>query len=979
MEINSFLRIVFLLVLGFSSCSVSAASIKPFDTAAMFPKVAQGHHDNNSDTCHKITDLQLQIYGDGVINGTGGEALNYCSSNDQYSMSASSCDDGSGGKRRCTITGEDLRGYDSPNFMTSDKSGGSITTCVSGSIGSNGKTQFDALELYANCTLAMSATNDEYRFTKINIGSGVKLVLSAGDYWVDSFTLNSGASIVLQGNVRIFTNQNALFNGGKFNEDQNNSAIFLGYKNVELDSGALLNALVYSQESIKINNGSTINGRVTSRYLFISSGSVNDQMPAQSSQLDHFEIDYSSSPLTCKAENMQLRACANGDCSELFTDTFSANLSPNPVSNGAWYVAGTSTATTSVTFVNGVANVDLRHNVMTPITIDVSSASPAATSATLCRSGSGALSTAACTLAFAESGFIFDVPDKLAGKTQSVTISAVRKSNESLECVPTFSSQTKSVSFWSEFIDPVVSEMINPRVVTVNSTEIGNSSLTPTPLSLSFDASGKAIIDLNYADAGKIGLNAKFVGAAGSADEGLVMAGADEFVSFPVGLCIKPEVDDTGVCKPATNNDSGYAQCERFKKAGESFNLAISGRAWVSDSDDFCNNPSTPNYSHAGITLGSSVVAPADGKAGNVGLEKYDHLAKKDDNTQLISQSISEVGVFNFTAKPQNIYLGSSAYDIPLATSAPIGRFVPDRFIITTPSILPACENFTYLDQPFDASFESTAVNAASGITENYHNEFAKAEGLLVGEDSDNGLDLQARLNSVSLPLNWQNGIARVTYQAQFNRLPAVVGGEVDGPFNHTFIGLVLLDKDGDVTVIDSPDMNAVTTGDCGALGNCNAIKLSTSEQVFRHGRVVMENTYGPETETLTMPTRAEYWNGTIWAVSSDDSCTVASYPLALQNTDTAFGYRFEPELSAGQGVTRSASVATFAAGQQSLLWNSQSYRGQVTAPLDVPEWLEWYWNWNADAPTELFDPRASAFFGRYRGHDRIIYWREVN
>ncbi|MGL4838212.1 MAG: DUF6701 domain-containing protein, partial [Shewanella sp.] len=43
----------------------------------------------------------------------------------------------------------------------------------------------------------------------------------------------------------------------------------------------------------------------------------------------------------------------------------------------------------------------------------------------------------------------------------------------------------------------------------------------------------------------------------------------------------------------------------------------------------------------------------------------------------------------------------------------------------------------------------------------------------------------------------------------------------------------------------------------------------------------------------------------------------------------------------------------------------------------DVPAWLEWYWNWNGNQPAQLAEPRASAFFGRYRGHDKIIYWRE--
>jgi len=147
---------------------------------------------------------------------------------------------------------------------------------------------------------------------------------------------------------------------------------------------------------------------------------------------------------------------------------------------------------------------------------------------------------------------------------------------------------------------------------------------------------------------------------------------------------------------------------------------------------------------------------------------------------------------------------------------------------------------------------------------------------------------------------------------------------------------------------------------------------------------VVMDNTYGPETEILRMPTRAEYWNGSSWVLNTNDSCTTAVYGLGSQVDNAGLGYNFDPDLVVGQSVTRSGGTATFQAGQFELLWQAVTssgvpYRGQVTAPLDVPPWLEWYWNWNGVSPSVLTEPRASAYFGRYRGHDKIIYWREVN
>lgn len=106
---------------------------------------------------------------------------------------------------------------------------------------------------------------------------------------------------------------------------------------------------------------------------------------------------------------------------------------------------------------------------------------------------------------------------------------------------------------------PVAASMFTPTAVSVNSTPISGSSSSPSSLNLSFDASGKATIAVNYSDAGKVELNAKYTGVAGTPDEGLVMIGSEPFVSFPVGLCITPK--DSGALCPA-----GDVSCAVYKK-----------------------------------------------------------------------------------------------------------------------------------------------------------------------------------------------------------------------------------------------------------------------------------------------------------------------------------------------------------------------------------------------------------------------------
>ncbi len=696
-------------------------------------------------------------------------------------------------------------------------------------------------------------------------------------------------------------------------------------------------------------------------------------------QIDHFEFDHTGQGLTCNTQTVTIRACANASCSQLFTEPLSATLLPDSISDGVW-VGGN-----QVSFSGGTTQLQLRRNTPGVVNLGVKGSNPTTKplSKTLCRIGSGSLSESNCSLAFADSGFIFDVPDKLANKPVDVLVKAVKKSDVTQQCIPSFQDKTKSLSFWSGYVEP--SAPILPKAVTINSTPISSVVSAPTPLSLVFNAKGEATISVNYPDAGKLQLDAKYTGAGD--EQGLVMTGADLFVSVPAGLCVKP-VDANASCASAS------MACNVYRKAGQSFGMTVQAMAWENDGDlDFCSgNLSTPNFSDAQIKLASKVVAPSianGGLDGALGVASYSHMANSTNLNTISNQTISEVGVFQLTAKASSNYLGTaSSLNIPLGYSANIGRFVPDRFLVSEAFVYPACNSFSYMDQSFPMSMTLSALNIAGDITQNYFAPFSFATAMLVGENINNGIDLQNRLSALPIiSTSWAKGVASLgnSYRANFSRVTPNVLTNLyqDGPFELLDIGVQVLDNDPHpnsiYSYVASPDMDAASTGTC---TNCNAKKIST--QKLRHGRVVMDNTYGPETEILRMPTRAEYWNGSSWALNTADNCTTAVYALGSQVDNSALGYNFDPDLVAGQSAVRSGGTTAFQAGQFELLWQAVTtsglpYRGQVTAPLDVPTWLEWYWNWNGVSPTEVTEPRASAYFGRYRGHDKIIYWREAN
>ncbi|WP_394129339.1 DUF6701 domain-containing protein [Shewanella maritima] len=687
--------------------------------------------------------------------------------------------------------------------------------------------------------------------------------------------------------------------------------------------------------------------------------------------IDHFEFDHSGSGLTCNAESMTLKACADANCDNLVLDQVTATLSPATIPAGGGWVGGN-----VVTFTGGQTTLDLRHNTPGAVTIGVTGSTPGTKpfSQTLCSISGGVANATNCTLTFEDTGFIFgsstDNTDsggqfvKFANKPIDMTISAVKKDDSTQQCVPTFANTSKTVSLWSSFISPDINSVAATSAVTINGAGIGQSQAAATPINLTFDAQGEASFTVNYPDAGQMQLDAQYIGIG--EEDGLTMLGNDRFISFPIGLCVTP-VDNNAACA------AGDASCDVYKKAGETFEFEVRGKAWQLDGDvNYCDNLDTPNYAHQGMFLAHELVAPNPGELGSVSNTSYNHSALPN-NLNTVTQAVNEVGVFNFTVTSPVNYIGSNFYNIPTAKTGFIGRFIPDRFVISGANVMPACGSFSYMDQPFSMSMNVSAYNTTpSYVTKNYQGSFAKATAALAGENNDDGVDLSPRFSALPIgSSDWVAGVATldVSHEATFSRTNAPL---LDGPFTQLAIGVQMFDNDGDYAFVANPDMRPDTSGNCATPSNtCTAKQIST--QNLRHGRVILGNTYGPESETLVMPVTAQYWNGVDWVTNVDDSCSIVRGVLPPSAT-------YEPAIRVNEIVTRS-ETGNMANGEQQLLWQNigtTNYRGQVTAPMDVDAWLEWYWNWNSLSPNDLADPRASAFFGRYRGHDRVIYWQEV-
>ncbi|MFB2865420.1 DUF6701 domain-containing protein [Aeromonas sp. MdU4] len=681
-------------------------------------------------------------------------------------------------------------------------------------------------------------------------------------------------------------------------------------------------------------------------------------------QIDHFQLDHSGQALTCNPETVTIKACADAACSTLITDPVTATLSLTPVSTSNGWIGGN-----TVTFSGGSTTVQLRNNSATiPVTIGVSSSTPTTKpfSTTLCKAGAAAPSAAACTLNFADSGFFFDVPDTYSNQPQTVTIKAVKKSDVTKQCVPGFASQTKSVKFWSSYITPT-SNPYNSKM-SVNNSVLGTSQGAATPVSLAFDAQGQSTITVNYPDAGKVQLDARYDGTGSEA--GLVMLGADQFVARPVGLCITPS---QGVCM------AGDSSCPVFKKTGEAFQVDIKAMAWESANDgDICaGNQTTPNFVLSGIGLGSALVAPTPGTNAVLGTTTYNHGAAAN-SLNSVSQTVNEVGVFKMTATPPAS--GYFGYTIPSAQSQPVGRFIPTDFNLVSGDIAPACIVFSYMGQPFDVSLDVQARNQSGGVTQNYKGNFAKGSAYVTVANNQDGKSLSSRLRSLpSLP--WLNGRAVLTAgSTEFARLSDT---QPDGPYKSLLFGLYMRDNDGDRTLIASPNFNDAVAGNCiGA--SCNARLIDNVPMQAYFGRLLAGTAAGLASAPLAVPLQMQYYEAGNWQLNKLDQCTqfsLAGQGVAFLNPSHSFDAATS-SLNLGAGRTIKLGLGSIPPGAMSgtakdgeILFQFAKpdisvripYKVDLAKQLSQPLWLS--------DPSSL---QGEATFGSSRGNDRIIYRREL-
>ncbi|ENM5762139.1 MSHA biogenesis protein MshQ [Vibrio mimicus] len=702
-------------------------------------------------------------------------------------------------------------------------------------------------------------------------------------------------------------------------------------------------------------------------------------------QVDHFRFTLPQQGLTCSASDVTIQACANESCSQLYTNPVTATLSPDsaPSATGGW-VGGS-----HVTFTNGRATTQLRRNTAGNVTVNVIGSTPASKpyQVNLCSytSSPGNYSTANCTVNFADSGFIVDVPHAYANQTVTGSIKAVRKDNASQQCLPSFQNVQKPVSFWSDYLTPNSSDAgFSAYTVSVNGTGIGQAANVATPLNLSFNQSGEANFTVAYRDAGNLALNARFTGSGNEQD--LRLEGQGTFIRVPRALVLSAKnfYSSDGKC-PAAD-----LSCAVFARADEAFELNI--RAVVAkpnEDNDFTNNLTAYNYQQQNIALQHSLVQPATGVAGDLDAESYNHELGA---TTTVRQKVSEVGVFDFSLVAPSSYLGLNlaAANLPIAvvSTGSIGRFIPAYFAVSQPmssrvTLDAACNTsnaFTYLGQSFTYANPPSPYlypKSANGAdTQNYliepwwryNNQWDKR----TYSDIVNGINVGFS-NSLSTPLGRQstlNSQVLLSGESLWYEKPVQFKEVFRAAFDLTLNASDLTDQDGVCY-----RQNA--TSDCQGF---------TFTQIDRTmplywGKLVIQDVYGPETQPLEQPIYVEHYTSNGFIRTTDDSCT--SLPsisnFALQSTDydvTTTGVPVPPQVLAGltsSNLSQGKSAIRFSAPGAGITGYIDSILNLNTHDL---MWLAE--DKNGDGSFDQ-TTQGRAQFGLYRGSDRVIWWRESN
>lgn len=705
---------------------------------------------------------------------------------------------------------------------------------------------------------------------------------------------------------------------------------------------------------------------------------------------DHYELEIASESLACEGASITVRACANSavPCTKDLSINSNVQLQTSAGSlNAATLTLSNGEATTKLLYPAAVENA--------VAALNFSSVTTAANNSAKCCTGTSSCSVAAsCSTTFKRAGFVFSnsatttsaLPTQIAGTTDnSVFLRSIKSDNTTGACVARFTSpQTVQLAY--KCINPTTciagqTLSLGGSSIQSNANSVADTSVTYSNKAVTFDANGSASIPFNYTDVGQVRLLARLALGASGGEPAYTFTGvSNDFVVKPFSLAVSAVTNSTNIANPGTTN-SGAG----FVAAGEKFKVSVQARNQAGNPTPNFGKEIIPEIDSVSISA-NSLVYPLSGTLGaliNGGSFSATTPAGTFVNTDIQWNQVGSITILpSLLVQAGNQgYLEQGAIPSYVA-SGTVGRFYPDHFVVSESSLADSCTNFSYMEQPLPLSYtiEARAQDMVTKTT-NYGSAYGTMPTLTyVAESENSAVDFGARVLD-GVTKTWANGaLAVATTNAIFSRLSATPF--MDGPYANTQVGISLLDS-FDSRKLNSLDMNPNTAGTCSGIG-CTAKSLGSAINL-RYGRLRLDDAFGPETANLPVNFATEYWAGSFFVLNQNDNCTKIlrsdiTYPSGNILTPANLTVALSGGSTTGSYSSLSATEVSFISGSAQHYFTAPTGGGQGSFNVDVDltnyPWLRFDWNQDGNySDTSL--PTARFGFGQYRGHDRVIYWRE--
>jgi len=650
--------------------------------------------------------------------------------------------------------------------------------------------------------------------------------------------------------------------------------------------------------------------------------------------LDHLAIQHASGTgVTCSPATVTIVACQDSACITQYTGGVAGAMSS--VGGTVNWPAGTSF---SIAAGSGTTTVSLQESVAGSTLLGAASAAPVAIAPTTCNFGSPS-----CTFTAANAGLLFDVPAHVADTAQSVTVTAVRKSDNSAVCTPAFASVSKAVTFGCGYQNPSSGSLavrVGGIALNASNNAGGVCDAGGRAVTLAFNASGVATTTVQYADVGQVQLNASYTGTTG-AEASLVMTGTDTFITAPSSFVF------SGITASPI-------------KAGKSFSATLTARN--------ASNVATPNFGRES-TPAVPVLSFARASAMGAGAANGSFTGSFGGFTSGVASASnlvwSEVGIGDLSVALTN-YLGSGLNASgTTGTAGAVGRFIPDHFDV---AVTPACGAYSYAGQAFQVQLTARNGAATPATTLNYDG------------------------SGVTTP-----AYARVTTLSEAVALGVGGFGSSGSVAAATFARGLATSSTPAYTYATKLTPQAtlvVRATDTDGASSANAATPIEGSTLLRSGRLRLSSAWGSEKTPLQVAVQAQYWSGKAWVLNNADNCTVVpaaaaskSNPIdskgavsgAMNNTLSAI------TLAGGQGNLGVSAASPIATGSIDIALNLGSAGTDQscvsgTRPASTGAALPWLRSQNGGC-SALWDrdPSARATFGVYAPEStKTVHAREL-